>query len=61
MLTNQLRELERDGIVNRKVYPEVPPHTEYSMTEYGMSLMPIILAMCDWGNTHLSGRIKKGA
>ena len=53
MLTQQLRQLEGDGIVQRKVYPEVPPKVEYSLTGYGASLQPIIEAMCAWGLKHL--------
>lgn len=52
MLTNQLRELESDGIVNRKVYAIVPPKVEYSLTKYGKSLKPILLNMRDWGAVH---------
>lgn len=52
MLTNQLRELERDGIVHRKVYPEVPPKVEYSITAYGMTLKPILDSMHEWGLKH---------
>ncbi|HSJ03171.1 MAG: winged helix-turn-helix transcriptional regulator [Verrucomicrobium sp.] len=48
MLTQQLRELERDGIVKRKVYHQVPPKVEYSLTQRGESLRPIILAMGEW-------------
>ena len=53
MLTNQLRELESDKVVMRKVYAEVPPRVEYSLTEYGRSLMPIMFAMRDWGTEHM--------
>ena len=48
MLTQQLRELEADGLINRKVYPVVPPKTEYSLTERGQTLAPLINAMYDW-------------
>jgi DNA-binding HxlR family transcriptional regulator len=48
MLTQQLRELERDGLVNRRVFPENPPHVEYSMTELGLSLGPIYQAVHKW-------------
>lgn len=54
MLTNQLRELIEDGIVHRKVYPEVPPKVEYSMTELGMTLLPIIEMMYDWGKKRIA-------
>jgi len=53
MLTAQLRELERDGIVLRKVYPQVPPKVEYSLTKYGQSLKPFIELSCSLGNTHV--------
>nr|WP_288200932.1 helix-turn-helix domain-containing protein [uncultured Megasphaera sp.] len=59
MLTQQLRELEADGIVVRKVYPVVPPKTEYSLTDYGRTLSPIVQAMCDWGKKYMSDRIEK--
>lgn len=48
MLTMQLRELERDGVVHRQVYAEVPPKVEYSMTEKGWKLEPILLQMGEW-------------
>lgn len=53
MLTQQLRELESDGLIIRTVYPIVPPKTEYSLSEFGKSLTPIINAMCDWGNNYI--------
>ncbi len=53
MLTQQLRELEADGIVLRTVYPVVPPKTEYSLTEFGKTLVPVIDAICDWGTEYL--------
>ncbi|MGL9780433.1 transcriptional regulator [Enterococcus faecium] len=49
MLTQQLRELEQDGIVHRKVYNQVPPKVEYSLTEEGKSLREILVAMSVWG------------
>ena len=51
MLTLQLRELEADGIIHREVYREVPPKVEYSLTELGESLRPMILLMMEWA-TH---------
>ncbi|MDJ0626072.1 MAG: helix-turn-helix domain-containing protein [Candidatus Caenarcaniphilales bacterium] len=53
MLTNQLRELENNGVIHREVYAEVPPRVEYSLTEYGRSLKPIMLSMRDWGAKHM--------
>jgi len=55
MLTNQLRELEEDGIVHREVFPEVPPCVEYLLTESGLSLKPTIRSMCEWGQEHVQG------
>lgn len=52
MLTQQLRELETDSLVERKVYPQVPPKVEYSLTDLGKSLMPILRMMCDWGEQY---------
>ncbi len=53
MLTQQLRELEADGLVHREVYPQVPPKVEYSLTEKGRSISPILEQMCDWGREYL--------
>ena len=60
MLAQQLRELERDGIVHREVFAEVPPRVEYSLTEYGKSLDPVIEALSTWGRRHLEkhGRVE---
>ena len=52
VLTNQLRELERDGLIRREVYPEVPPRVEYSVTALGESLRSIIFLLSDWGEAH---------
>ena len=49
MLTQQLRELETDNLINREVFPVIPPRVEYSLTELGKSLLPILVAMRDWG------------
>jgi len=49
MLTQQLRQLENDGLIVRKVYAEVPPKVEYSFSEFGKTLKPILDAMADWG------------
>lgn len=52
MLTLQLRELERDGIIHREVYKEVPPRVEYSLTDFGKTLVPIIVSMKEWGEIY---------
>lgn len=57
MLTQQLRDLEHDGLILRKVYPVVPPKTEYSLTKRGQTISPIGTAMCDWGNEYMSDTI----
>jgi DNA-binding HxlR family transcriptional regulator len=53
-LAQQLRELERDGILHRKVYPQIPPKVEYSLTERGASLKPVLIAMHKWGEAYAS-------
>ncbi len=53
MLTKQLRELERDGIVLRKVYAQVPPKVEYRLSKFGETLQPILKELEIWGNTYL--------
>ena len=52
MLTLQLRELEKDGIIHREIFKEVPPKVEYSLTEFGRTLEPIIKLMRDWGEQY---------
>jgi len=52
MLIARLRELEERGLVTRKLYPEIPPRVEYSLTDDGHTLRPIVDAMADWGRTH---------
>ncbi|MBP1853365.1 winged helix-turn-helix transcriptional regulator [Rhizobium halophytocola] len=53
MLTNQLRELEEDGLITRKVYAQVPPKVEYSLSELGHSMAPILKSLKDWGDANL--------
>ncbi|GFO56626.1 HxlR family transcriptional regulator [Geomonas sp. Red276] len=53
MLTQQLRELEADGLVHREVYPQVPPKVEYSLTEKGRSIYPVLEMMCNWAKNYL--------
>jgi DNA-binding HxlR family transcriptional regulator len=52
MLTQQLRELEADGIIDREVFPVVPPKVEYRLTDYGLTLLPVLNAMAQWGERH---------
>ncbi|PLX85767.1 MAG: transcriptional regulator [Desulfuromonas sp.] len=52
MQTQQLRELEQDGLVHRQVYAEVPPRVEYSLTELGQTVIPILEQMCAWGKVY---------
>lgn len=53
MLTQQLRELETQKLIHREVFPVVPPHVEYSLTDLGRSLLPILVAMRDWGANYM--------
>lgn len=55
-LTVQLRELERDGMISRTIYPEIPPHVEYSLTPLGKSILPVLHTLCEWGKTYQSAR-----
>ena len=54
MLTQQLRELEEDGVINRIVYNQVPPKVEYELSDYGRSLQAILDSLCVWGESHLT-------
>ena len=58
MLSQQLKDLEAEGIIHKEIYPVVPPKTEYSITEFGETLRPIIMAMCDRGRTYKGNMIK---
>lgn len=60
VLIQQLRELERDGIIERRVYDEMPPKVEYSITEYGRTANQIIDVMCTWRRDHIRMRQKQG-
>ncbi|MFO0892769.1 MAG: helix-turn-helix domain-containing protein [Isosphaeraceae bacterium] len=53
VLIQQLRELEADGIVHRKAYPEIPPRVEYSLTPFGVSLKEAMTPLCQWGTRHM--------
>ncbi|GAB2639841.1 helix-turn-helix domain-containing protein [Emticicia sediminis] len=60
MLTQQLRELEDDGVISRKIYAEIPPRVEYTLTEFGLSLSPIMQTMAEWGKQYrLNNETKK--
>ncbi|MBT2763966.1 winged helix-turn-helix transcriptional regulator [Paenibacillus sp. ISL-20] len=52
VLTDQLKQLEKDELVRREVFKEVPPKVEYSLTELGQSFVPVLNTMCEWGNTY---------
>jgi DNA-binding HxlR family transcriptional regulator len=54
VLIQQLRDLEKDGIVHRHDYGEMPPKVDYSFTEYGKSLKPVLRMLCNWGEEHLN-------
>ncbi|MCH6266390.1 MULTISPECIES: winged helix-turn-helix transcriptional regulator [Neobacillus] len=54
MLTQQLRELEDDGVINRIVHNQIPPKVEYELSEYGLSLKGILDSLCSWGEKHIT-------
>jgi DNA-binding HxlR family transcriptional regulator len=58
MLTLQLRELEADGIVARRVYPQVPPKVEYELTPFGETLAPVLISLREWGESYQARRAK---
>lgn len=60
MLTQQLRELEYDGIIDRKIYAEIPPKVEYTLTEFGLTLSPVIQTMAKWGEEFKLNKQKAG-
>lgn len=57
VLTNNLRQMESDKLVKRKIYAEVPPRVEYSLTDVGLSLKPILDSMVEWGNNYKNNHI----
>jgi DNA-binding HxlR family transcriptional regulator len=61
VLTHNLRELERDGVVERRVLPESPPHVEYGLTAFGRTLEPVLDRLCEWGETYQSRGAVAGA
>ena len=60
MLIQSLKELEKDGLVNRKVYRQVPPKVEYSLTDIGKSFVPVLFAMFEWGKSYASYLVARG-
>ena len=58
MLTKQLRELERDGMIDRKVFRQVPPRVDYSLTKEGKSIVPILEDLCEWGKRRMTKKTK---
>ncbi len=58
MLTSQLRALEKDGFITRLVYAEIPPKVEYSLTELGKTLRPVLITICEWAEGNLLAKEK---
>jgi len=61
MLTNQLREMERDGLIVRQVYQEIPPKVEYYLSDHGKTLSSVLADMCGWGFQHMAFMEKEAA
>ena len=59
MLSSQLKELEHDGLIIRTEYNQIPPKVEYSLSEIGLSLMPVLSSICEWGGQHLPDNLKE--
>jgi DNA-binding HxlR family transcriptional regulator len=59
MLTQKLREMERDDVIHRRVYPQVPPKVEYSLTPLGQSLKSVLDSMCEWGIKHRDRKLQQ--
>ncbi|MCM1007564.1 MAG: helix-turn-helix transcriptional regulator [Ruminococcus flavefaciens] len=57
MLAQQLRDLESDGLITRTVYPVVPPKVEYNLSEFGLTIVPVLQAMCDWGRGYIERKL----
>lgn len=57
MLTQQLREMEQDGLIDRTVFPVVPPRVDYALTQKGRSVLPVVVAMRDWGTADLRSQL----
>ena len=60
MLTKELKELVEDGIVQRELFPEIPPRVEYSLTPYGETVLPIVDTLCAWGQIHVERMVAIG-
>lgn len=59
MLAQQLRDLESDGLITRTVYPVVPPKVEYNLSEFGLTIVPVLKAMCDWGSGYIEKKLSE--
>ena len=57
MVTHQLRELERDGMIHREIHREIPPRVEYSLTTEGKTLIPVLVCLCNWGRLRLQRQV----